>query len=249
MSSNRSLFGYSCQSQHNLSTIVSNFETRWICHGLVTQRRRLHFCVYIVEDILNNTTFFLSILNPRCYLQSYIPTTVQVRVRVSNRTSQNVDFGMAEQEQIPVLAPGYPHSFVDKERCDSQPSPTNSTFPFLKLPKEFQYQIYEWAVGNRTLHVQHSLVWPEHEMPSRNGHVYCYVCHAQSSQFDVYDSYAKPVIFEDKLGSTPGFDFDPGCRCLFSERARYSMDLRLLTASSETAREAQRLFYSATRGT
>ncbi|KAL8792038.1 MAG: hypothetical protein Q9195_005379 [Heterodermia aff. obscurata] len=158
---------------------------------------------------------------------------------------------MAEQHDIPVKALDYPGYSTDKKCCDTHVSPTNSTFPFLKLPKEIQYQIYEWLVGNRTLHVKHTLamVLPAHQIIARHGHLYWFTCHAKSTQFDVYNSYAKPVSFEDEMGSTlpkenSSFESDVGCRCWLDERARHYIDLPLLTVSRETAREALRLFYS-----
>ena len=152
---------------------------------------------------------------------------------------------MTEQQNIPVQASSYPGSFIEKDCCDPHESSTNSSFPFLKLPKEIQYQIYEWIVGNRTLHVGYS--WPEPDDPPFSGHVYWYRCYSQYSQFELYDSYAAPVIFEDKMGSIVPqeerkFDFEKLCLCV--ARTRYFVDLRLLGVSKETAREAHRLFYS-----
>ena len=154
--------------------------------------------------------------------------------------SQNVDYNMAEQQSIATLAPRSSGSFVNTERSDAHTSSTKSTFPLLKLPKEIQYQVYEWVVGNRTLHVLSQTSWPT----SSSSFLYCYTCHTGSSQFEVYNSYAKPMIFEDKTEEELSFNFDQGCNCKFLERGQYNIDLSLFRVSKEAAREAQRMFYS-----
>ena len=152
---------------------------------------------------------------------------------------------MAEQQKTTI--PALDSSGSHKASRDSHPSPTNSTFPFLNLPREIRYQIYKWVVGNRTLHVRHGTYRSGRDALSRGVRLHCYTCRAQSPHLDVYESFAKPVIPEGKTGSTlhkeePSLDFAHACRCLIWERAKYSIDL--LSVSRETAKEAQRLFYS-----
>ena len=193
--------------------------------------RILHICFYILEYI---ASLFLSYLfrYPRYYKAYQRPSSIQ-----SNLMSQN-DCDMAEQQST-TLAPKSSSSLVDTEQSHAHTSST--TFPLLKLPKEIQYQIYEWVVGNRTLHVlQNMMDWPE----PIGGGLYCYTCHTGSSQFDVYNSYTK-MIFEDRTGSAlEELNLDQGCRCCFIEREQYNIDLSLLSVSKEAAREAQKMFYS-----
>ena len=180
-------------------------------------------------------------INPRFFLGNHISITVGGRFRVSNLMPPDVDFSVAEQQKIPVPAPSYLGSFIDTEHSDSHIPSTISAFPFLKLPIEIRCQIYEWVVGNRTLHIQYSL--------SKRGYVQCYICRARSSQFEIYDSCAKSTTFEDETGSTLSeedlsMDYDKGCRCYRSKRPQHYIDSRLLGVSKEAAREGQRLFYS-----
>lgn len=138
-------------------------------------------------------------------------------------------------------------------RLDLKTPKAASNIDISKFPYDIRLQIYEWAVGNRTIHVRSKTV-------TRGGKDYTMVfhhtCRCPWSETEIYNACAKPDASPDSNTQGKTFLYPHKLCSHCPENCSHlnngfpaleplqAVDLSILATSSEAMVEARKLFYS-----